>query len=119
MSLDPAGLLRRYHAALQPYAADEVSGMFAEDAVYVSPGVNGRLEGRAAIMCAFNAYFAEHPDQHAVDEKVEVLGDRSVRSHWRLTATSAASGQPVERHGIETITFDAQGRIVKVEVEDR
>lgn len=119
MSFDPAGLLRRYHAALQPYAGDEVAGMFAEKAVYVSPGVNGRLEGRAAIMRAFNAYFAEHPDQHSVDEKVEVLGEHSVRSHWRLTATSAATGRAVERCGIETITFDAQGRILKVEVKDR
>lgn len=118
MSLDPASLLRRYHAALQPYAADEVAGMFAEGAVYVSPGVDGRLEGRAAILRAFNAYFAEHPDQQAVDDTVEVLGQHSVRSHWRLTATSAATGQAVERRGIETVTFDAEGRILKVEVED-
>ena len=119
MSLDPAGLLRRYHAALQPYAADEVAEMFAEGAVYVSPGVNGRLEGRAAIMRAFNAYFAEHPDQQSVDETIEVLGRRSVRSHWRLTATSAATGRAVERKGIETVTFDERGLILKVEVEDR
>jgi uncharacterized protein (TIGR02246 family) len=119
MTLDPAGLLRRYHAALQPYAADVVAEMFADGAVYVSPGVNGRLEGRAAIMRAFNAYFAEHPDQQAVDEEVEVLGGRIVRSRWRLTATSAATGRAVERRGIETVTFDEEGRILKVEVEDR
>lgn len=118
MSRDPASLLRRYHAALQPYAADEVAGMFAEGAVYVSPGVNGRLEGRAAILRAFDAYFAEHPDQHAVDETVEVLGSGSVRAHWRLTATSATTGRAVERRGIETIQFDADGRIIRVEIED-
>jgi uncharacterized protein (TIGR02246 family) len=119
MTLDPAGLLRRYHAALQPYAADEVAGMFAEEAVYVSPGVNGRLEGRAAIMRAFDAYFAEHPDQQSVDEKVEVLGERSARARWRLTATSATTGQAVERRGVETVRFDEAGLILKVEVEDR
>ena len=119
MSLDPAGLLRRYHAALQPYAAESVAEMFAEGAVYVSPGVNGRLEGRAAIMRAFDAYFAEHPDQQAVDEEVEVLCERSVRSHWRLTATSAATGRAVERRGIETVRFDKAGLILTVEVEDR
>ena len=118
MSRDPASLLRRYHAALQPYAADEVAEMFAEGAVYVSPGVNGRLEGRAAILRAFNTYFAEHPDQEAVDDTVEVLGEHSVRAQWRLTATSAATGRAVERRGIETVTFDEAGRIVKVEVED-
>ena len=61
-------LLRRYHTALNAYDARTVAPMFAVDAVYVSPGVDGRIAGRDAIIAAFTRYFAEHPDQHAIDE---------------------------------------------------
>lgn len=119
MSLDPVALVERYHAALNAYDAATVMPMFAEAAVYVSPGVNGRIEGRERIIAAFSTYFSEHPDQHAIDERIERLGPRMARSHWRLDATAASTGKPVRRHGIETLTFDGEGRIILVEVEDR
>lgn len=119
MSFDPVALVGRYHAALNVYDAATVAPMFAEHAVYVSPGVNGRLEGRERIIAAFSAYFAEHPDQHAVDEAIEQLGPLRARSHWRLDATSASTGKAVRRRGIETVTFNAAGLILAVEVEDR
>ncbi len=119
MTIGPVALLKRYHAALNAYDADTVTPMFAPGAVYVSPGVNGRIEGRDAIIAAFSAYFAEHPDQRAEDELIEQLSPFEVRAHWRLAATSASSGRHVERRGIETVTFDASGLIARVEVEDR
>lgn len=118
MSLDAAALLARYHAALEPFEAQAVKEMFAPGAVYVSPGVNGRIEGREAIIAAFTAYFAEHPDQKAVDEQVEILGPGTVRAQWRLEATARSSGRRVARRGSETVHFDPQGLIVSVTVED-
>ncbi len=118
MTLDPVALLRRYHDALNDYDERTVKAMFAEDAVYVSPGVNGRIAGRDAIIAAFTAYFAEHPDQHAVDESVEQTNDRSVTSAWRLEATARSTGRRVVRHGTETVTFGADGLIYHVEVAD-
>jgi hypothetical protein len=38
---------------------------------------------------------------------------------WRLAATSVTLGRRVERRGVETVCFDAEGRITSVEVEDR
>lgn len=119
MSLDPVALVERYHAALNHFDAAVVTPMFAEDAVYVSPGVDGRIEGRDRILAAFSAYFAEHPDQHAVDESLERLGPFVARSHWRLDATAASTGKPVHRRGIETVTFRGDGLILRVEVEDQ
>lgn len=119
MTIDPAALLRRYHAALQPFDADTVRTMFAADAVYLSPGVNGRIEGRDAILAAFSAYFAEYPDQRAEDDLIEPLSPTGARAHWRLVATSRSTGRLVERRGIETVAFDAAGLIERVEVEDR
>lgn len=118
MSHDPVALLRRYHAALNGYRAEAVRPMFAPDAVYVSPGVNGRIAGRDAIISAFSAYFAEHPDQHAIDDEIIRVAPDTVRSHWRLEATARSTGQRVTRRGVETVSFDGEGLIARVEVTD-
>lgn len=119
MSIDPVALVRRYHAALDPYDVAAVRPMFAADAVYVSPGLDGRIEGREAIIAAFGSYFADHPDQQAVDELIERTGPLAARSHWRLEATQASTGQRVQRRGFETVSFGQDGLILHVEVEDR
>jgi ketosteroid isomerase-like protein len=119
MSVDPVAFLTRYHAALNAYDAAVVGPMFSADAVYVSPGVNGRLDGRDAIIAAFSAYFAEHPDQRAEDDRIEQTGPREVRARWRLRATAASSGRQIVRQGTETVSFDGEGLIVKVSVEDQ
>jgi uncharacterized protein (TIGR02246 family) len=119
MSIDPVALVKRYHAALDAYDAAVVGPMFAADAVYVSPGVNGRIEGRDAVIAAFSAYFAEYPDQRAEDDAIEQTGPREARAAWRLRATAVSTGAPVTRRGIETVGFDDGGLIVRVEVEDR
>lgn len=118
MSLDPVALLKRYHDALNAYDEPTVKPMFAADAVYVSPGVNGRIAGRDAIIAAFTSYFAEHPDQIAVDEAVTQVAPDAVRSVWKLEATSRSTGQRVARRGTETVTFGADGLIRHVEVTD-
>lgn len=119
MSLDPVALVRRYHDALNAYDELTVAPMFSTRAVYVSPGVNGRLEGREAIIAAFSAYFAEHPDQQAVDDTIERLAPDAARSHWRLTATKRSSGERIIREGSETVRFESSGLILHVEVVDR
>lgn len=119
MSIDPVALVRRYHAALEAFDAAVVGPMFSVDAVYVSPGVNGRIEGRDAIIAAFSAYFAEYPDQQAEDESIERTGPREARAAWRLRAIAVSTGRQAVRQGIETVSFNAQGLIVMVEVDDR
>jgi len=118
MTIDPVALLKRYHEALNGYDERTVKPMFAEDAIYVSPGVNGRIAGRDAIIAAFTAYFAEHPDQLAIDEAVTQLAADTVRSVWTLQATARSTGSKVSRRGTETITFDRHGLIRHVEVAD-
>ena len=118
MSIDPVALLRRYHTALNAYDARTVSPLFAREAVYVSPGVNGRIDGRDAIIAEFTRYFAEHPDQHAIDEEVVLVAPDSVRSVWALQATARSTGRRVTRRGTETVRFGDDGLIRHVEVED-
>jgi uncharacterized protein (TIGR02246 family) len=118
MTADPVALLRRYHAALNDYDEATVKAMFAEDAVYVSPGVKGRIAGRDAIIAAFTAYFGEHPDQAAIDEAVMLVAPDRAQSVWKLEATARSTGQRVFRRGKQTITFGADGLIRHVEVTD-
>jgi len=115
--IDPVALLRRYHAALGAYSAASVAPLFAPDARYLSPGV-GALAGREAIIAAFDAYFSRYPDQLSVDDRVQALDARRVRSDWRLQARDATTGAHLMRRGSQTVIFDDAGLIVLVEVSD-
>jgi ketosteroid isomerase-like protein len=109
--------VHRYHAALNAIDLVAVEAMLAEDAEYHSPSV-GAIVGKAAIVAAMAAYFAEYPDQHAVDDVVEEVAADKVSSRWRLRATAKTTGHLYERHGGEVITFRPDGLILRVEVVD-
>jgi uncharacterized protein (TIGR02246 family) len=117
--IDPVALLKEYHAALNNFDLDRVEHMFAEDAVYVSAGLNGMLFGRPAIMKAMRAYFNQYTDQISIDESIEVLTPNSARSKWRLSATHVATRQETNRKGTEVISFYNNGLINKIEVTDQ
>lgn len=108
----------RYHDAVNAFDFEAIESFFSETAVYISDGV-GVAEGRDKIMDAFQTYFAEYRDQIAVDESIEAISERAVRSAWTLTATSAKTGQKLTRAGEETVFLDTAGAIEKVIVRDR
>jgi hypothetical protein len=117
MALSNVERVHRYHAALNALDLEAVEAMFAADGEYHSPSI-GALIGRPAVMAAMRSYFAEYPDQHAIDDVVEALDAARVRSQWRLTATEKTTGKAYVRSGAEVITFNPDGLIVRVEVED-
>ena len=110
--IDLAARLAKYTAALNRYDLDAVEQMFAEGAVYVSPGLNGAISGRAAIMKAFQAYFTQLTDQVNVDEDVRQLDQHTLEASWRLQSSKST------RSGRQRITFNAEGRIARIEVVD-
>jgi ketosteroid isomerase-like protein len=116
--IDAVTLLKTYHAALNAFEFDEVANMFAIDAVYVSPGLNGEISGRQKIMAGMQEYFAEFADQVSVDEEIEQLNVFEVRTIWSLKATSSKTGLQVSRRGIERVKFNSVGEIIRVEVQD-
>ena len=105
-------LLAAYTAALNRYDLDAVAEMFAENAIYISPGLNATLHGRTGIMDAFRAYFAEHADQVNVDEDVHVLDANTLQARWRLQSSKS------KRSGTQIIRFDGRGKIKRIEVRD-
>lgn len=117
MAKDFIKLATRYHEALNKFDFAAVESMFSEDAEYHSSGIGG-LYGRNNIMHAMKAYFNEFNDQASTDDKLELIGDHTVRSHWRLVATTRSSGRKVSRQGVENLHFNGKGLIIMVEVED-
>lgn len=118
MNFDPAVRLQAFHDAINAFDFAASEAAFAEDAVYLSAGT-GDTVGRGSIMAAFRRYFDIYPDQVAWNDLVETIGPNEARSHWNVRATNARTGEPLIRRGLETITFDEAGRIVRVLVEDR
>jgi hypothetical protein len=49
---------------------------------------------------------------------MELVAPDVVRSAWRLVATSRSSGEAFRRSGIEHVTLNAQGQIIRVDVAD-
>jgi ketosteroid isomerase-like protein len=117
MAFDPADAIDRFHAAINALDFAEIENWFAEDATYVSNGV-GSLAGRSAIMAAFHRYFDDYPDQTAENSLVETLTPLSGRAVWSVRATHSKTGKPLIREGEETITFNEDGKVTRVDVTD-
>lgn len=118
MNRDLVSDVARYHAALDRRDFDAVSDMLGPDSVYLSPGIGGRLEGRAAILQAFRGYFAEYTDQQAADDDIRLLAPDTVLARWRLSATSRRTGAVSHRRGEERVVFGRDGLIARIEVID-
>jgi ketosteroid isomerase-like protein len=115
---DPVEDLVVYHSAINALDFAVIEAFFAEDAVYVSGGVGGQIDGRDAIMAAFRKYFDAYPDQVAEDTLVEKVAPLAARAVWQLGATDSQTGEKMIRKGEETVTFNEAGRIIRVDVTD-
>ena len=114
---DPVPALIDYHDAIQKLDFTRIENWFAEGAQYVSAGV-GSLKGRAEIMAAFTAYFAIHGDQVAHDTSIAKLDDYTPSTQWSLVATNSDTGTVSRRSGTQTIHFNTNREIIKVDVRD-
>jgi ketosteroid isomerase-like protein len=117
-TFDPTEHLTIFHNAINALDYPTIEDYFATDAVYISGGVGGRIDGRDQIMAAFRKYFDAYPDQIAADTRVDRVSDHAARSVWQLKAIDSRTGQPMVRNGEETLTFNADGKIVRVDVTD-
>jgi ketosteroid isomerase-like protein len=116
--IDPVALLKKYNDALNAFDLAGVEKMFAEDAVYNSPGLKGEVRGRDHIMRAMREYFLEFDDQISTDESIEAIDPVTAQSIWHLRATSSKTGDKLVRSGVGLIRFNSNGLIARVEVSD-
>ena len=117
MKFDPAAALVAYHKVLDGHDIAAVRNWFAENVAYTSAGL-GTVQGREKVLAAIEKYFSVSPDHQAWDDKVLAISERVAVCDWHLRATNKVTGAVVERHGLETITFDGHGKIESVVVVD-
>ncbi|UVC10162.1 nuclear transport factor 2 family protein [Rhizobium sp. TH2] len=115
---DAMARLIAYHDAINALDFATIEAMFADNAVYDSGGLGGVVEGRGPIMAGFRSYFDLYPDQVSEDTIIEAVGERAIRSVWKLVATHRLTGEKLIRAGEEIVTFNHAGMIVRVEVID-
>ncbi len=110
--------LRFYFNALNAFDLKSVEAIFAEDAVYVSSGLNAELSGRNEIMMAFKKYFDEFTDQVSVDDNIRLITPNTFSSEWKLKATSIKTGVLLDRAGTQVTTFNGEGLITHIVVRE-
>ena len=108
-------LAGRYVQASNEHDLERIRAMFAGDAVYVSSRV-GAFDGRDAILAMMDGFFARFPDVHWDVREYREAGAGAVVFDFVMTATAVDEAEAIEVHGVETIAFDAMGRISRIEV---
>ena len=107
-------LAHAYVALSNAHRAELIRPLFAANAVYRSSAV-GEYRGAAAIAEMMQAFFARYPDAFWLCEYYRFKAGR-VSFEFSLQASDAGSGEHLQRSGIESICFDADGLISKLEV---
>jgi ketosteroid isomerase-like protein len=106
--------LRDLVPAFNAHDLDRIMTFFTEDCVLEMPRGpdpwGTRCVGREAVRQGLAARFAGLPDVHYGEDEHWVCGDHAV-SHWLLTGTASATGQPVRVRGCDLLDLAEDGRI--------
>jgi len=90
-------LVRRSNRAWVAGAAHEVGDLFDEKAVVVAPGLQGRVEGRDAVVRSYEEY-VHHARTHSFEElehSIDVFGDLAVVA-YRFAVRYTLNGEDGE-----------------------
>ena len=101
-------LVRRSNRAWLAGAAHEVGSLFEEGAVLIAPRLQGRVDGREAIVRSYEDY-VHHARTHAFEElehQVDVFGDTAVAT-YRFSVRYTINGEEGEHDevGQEILVF--------------
>jgi len=91
-------LVRWTNRAWAAGAAHEVAKLFDEAAVVIAPGLQGRVEGREAIVRSYEQY-VHHSRTHSFEElehSIDVFGDLAAVT-YRFAVRYILNGEDAER----------------------
>jgi uncharacterized protein (TIGR02246 family) len=91
-------LVRRSNKAWTGGAEHEVANLFDENAVCVAPGLQGRIEGREAIVRSYEQY-VHHARTHSFEElehSIDVFGDLAAVT-YRFAVRYTLNGEDADR----------------------
>ncbi len=112
---DPVDLAKTYVALSNAHDLDAIFATFSPDIDYRTSQY-GTFLGAAAVEEMMRGFFEHFPDAHWDADEWDRIDDVTARFSFRMTGTNAETGERVDRAGVETIGFDAQGRIDRVRV---
>ena len=108
-------LARAYVALSNTHRIELILPMFSATAVYASSAV-GEFVGPGEIEKMMRGFFTSYPDVFWLAENYRFENNR-VTFDFSLQANAAATGEHLQRQGIERIEFDENGLIEKLEVK--
>jgi ketosteroid isomerase-like protein len=97
-------VINNFNEAFNRHDADALSALLTDDTVFedTSPAPDGRrIDGKAAVVDFWRAWFAQNPDAHFDAEEVIVTGDRAVVL-W--VYRKMRNGQPWHIRGVDIFT---------------
>jgi hypothetical protein len=108
-------LAKAYVALSNAHRLAMIADMFNASSIYTSSAV-GTFKGATPIIKMMREFFARYPDVNwnAVNYR---YSNHSVTFQFVMTATEAGTDNHLERKGVETITFDANGIISRLAVK--
>lgn len=110
-----ADLARQYVERSNRHVLDDVFPLFDPEATYRSSQF-GLFEGLDQIREMMTVFFTTFPDVQWTVDGYRADSDDTASFEFTMQASHAETGQPVERRGLETITFTEEGLIRHVEV---
>ncbi|MCH9638222.1 MAG: nuclear transport factor 2 family protein [Betaproteobacteria bacterium] len=112
---DLIDLAKTYVSLSNRHQIKQIDTMFMEDATYHS-SFFGEYKGRIAISEMMTSFFTRFLDAYWDVTEYLVIEENGVEFKFVMTATDAASGERVERHGLECIYFSPEGLISHIAV---
>ncbi|MDH5479815.1 MAG: nuclear transport factor 2 family protein [Nitrosomonas sp.] len=95
-----------------------IEPMFMKEATYYSTFF-GEYRGCTAIHEMMVTFFARFPDVHWEVPEYRAIEDQGVEFEFVMTATDAASGERIKRHGLERVYYTSDGLIRHISVESK
>ena len=108
-------LAKAYVALSNSHRLELIFAMFGAQASYHSANV-GVFTGKAAIASMMTEFFARFPDVHWQADNYRCTQNGDVQFDFEMNATDVASGENIQRAGVEEIRFAADGLILRLEV---
>lgn len=108
-------LAKDYVALSNKHDLKRIEIMFVGNATYHS-AYFGEYKGSVAIHEMMLSFFARYPDVHWEASDYRVIDNNGVEFKFVMTATDAAAGELVRRHGRECIYFEPDGLISRITV---
>jgi len=101
---------KKYVEAINAHDLERIASMYAPTVIYRSSGV-GQHEGIPVIMDMMRVFFTEHPKLFGDISNYRILSPQIVTFDFSIILNGKT------HTGVEHLTFDADGKIILVDVE--